>query len=422
MSASVPPGGITEGSVPLQPGRNVSPIKVGVLYTVNDAAESAGIDNGDTIAPSEIMRAFVKSYNAAGGFAGRKIEPIYRNLNSASNNYESDLQEICAAFTQDTRVDVVLNGVGYYSESLLSCLAKASVPVFSGDYVAPDRQDAKRFPLMINPVMFVGDDRVAAVVQHLAASKLLQPSSRIGVIIEDCPIDQRVFANGLKPAITAAGLKITWTFDVACFESIQDYAQQTSQMSSAVLQFRQRGVDRVMFVSQGAEANLAFAFSTVAESQGWHPTYALSSVAAPVALALNMSRAQLENVHGVGWLPLVDSADPEQTAPTPTGTRCVDRMEREGVTPSSNTDRLFIYVACDTFTLYDAVLRTSAGDARADAVLAALKQIGSRYVAAMTIGGKVSVAGGRHHASIGRRFAWVKARARFEYTSGSFEL
>jgi ABC-type branched-subunit amino acid transport system substrate-binding protein len=419
---TLPPGGVSEGTVPLKPNSNRSPIKVGILYTVNDAAESAGIDNGDTIAPSEIVRAFVKSYNATGGIGGRRIEPVYRNLNSASNDYEGGMQAACAAFTQDNHVEVVLNGVGYYSDTLMTCLAKASVPVLSGDWVGPDRQDAKRFPLMITPATLLGEDRVAAVVKHLKASSYLRAADRIGVVVEDCPIDQRVFANGLKPAIAAAGLKIAWTFDVSCFESIQDYAQQTSQMSSAVLQFRQRGVNRVMFVSQGAEANLTFAFSSVAESQGWHPGYALSSVAAPVALALNMPAGQLANVRGVGWLPLVDSSDPKQTAPTPTGAKCLERMKREGITPASNTDYAFIYGPCEMFSLYDAILRTSGGDGRANAVMGAVKSIGSKYVAAMTIAGKVTMSGGRMRASTGRVFGWVGSRERFEYTSGTFAL
>jgi ABC-type branched-subunit amino acid transport system substrate-binding protein len=422
VSATVPPGGVSEGTVPLKPSSNRAPIKVGILYTVNDAAEGAGIDNGDTISPAEVVRAFVKSYNASGGIGGRRIEAIYRNLNSASNNYEGGMQAACAAFTEDNEVEVVLNGVGYYSETLMTCLAKASVPVLSGDWIGPDRHDAKRFPLMITPATLLGEDRVTAVVKHSKAAAYLRSTDRIGVVVEDCPVDQRIFANGLEPAISSSGLKIAHTFDVACFESIQDYAQQTSQMSSAVLQFRQRNVNRVMFVSQGAEANLAFAFSTVAESQGWHPGYALSSVAAPVALALNMPAGQLANVRGVGWLPLVDSSDPKQTPPTPTGARCLERMKREGITPASNTDHVFIYGACETFSLYDAILRTSAGDARPGAVVAAVKAIGSRYVAAMTIGGKVSMTGGRMRASVGRLFGWVSSRKRFEYTSGTFSL
>src|SRR5688572_15824856 len=68
---------------PLPAGSNRAPIEVGVLYAVNDAAESAGIDNGDTIAPSDVVRAYVESFNASCGLGGRRIEPVYANLNSA---------------------------------------------------------------------------------------------------------------------------------------------------------------------------------------------------------------------------------------------------------------------------------------------------------------------------------------------------
>jgi hypothetical protein len=315
----------------------------------------------------------------------------------------------------------VLNNLGYYSETLLACLSKASVPIISGDWLAPDKQDADRHPTFVTPVTPLGETRMTAVVNHLKASGYLQARNKVGVVIEDCPVDQRIYKNGLQPALHRAGLTVAATFATRCFLSIQAFAEQTSQMSSAVLRFRQQGVDRVMVVSQGAEANLVFAFSTVAEEQGWHPGYAVSSTALPEALALNMSENQLVNVKGVGWIPMFDTQNLKQAPPTATARGCLDRMKRLGIQPASNTDYATVYGACDSFGVYDALLRATNGDAAARAVLGALGKVGTNYVSASTVDGRVNTSGGRIRPASGRLFAYMLGKG-FEYTSGSFPL
>src|SRR5439155_19261289 len=141
---------------------------------------------------------------------------------------------------------------------------------------------------------------------HLKTSGWLTSRNRIGVVIEDCPVDQRIYHDGVAPTFSRDGLTVASSFATQCFQSLQDFGTETSQMSTAVVRFRSKAVDRVMFVSQSAEANLALAFSEVADNQDWHPGYALSSVSIPEALAQNVPPSQLANMRGVGWLPVVD--------------------------------------------------------------------------------------------------------------------
>ena len=408
-------------SAPLPAGSNRKPIEVGVLYTVNDAAEDFGVDNGETVSPSEVARAMVRSFNDTGGLAGRRIVPVYADLNSASHDYEAQMQANCAAFTEDHHVAVVLSTVGYYSETLLGCLARAKVPIISGDWSAPDEQDARRFPLYVTPDTFLGESRMAAAVKHLKGSGWLQTRHRIGVVIEDCPIDRRVYGNGLAPALKSAGLKVASTFLTRCFRAIQDFAEQASQMSNAVLRFRQAGVNRVMFVSQAAEANMVFLFSTVAQEQGWFPGYAVTSVAAPSALALNMSEEQLVNVRGMGWLPAVDTESLKQSPPTSTARVCLERMKRVGIQPASNTDHYFISAPCDIFTLTDRLLRDTKGDAAPEALMRALAKVGTSFVTASTVDGRTTTSGGQLRPAAGRLFAFTPERG-FHYTTAPFTL
>jgi ABC-type branched-subunit amino acid transport system substrate-binding protein len=397
------------------------PIKIGVLYVVNDGAESAGINNGNSFSLNQAVHAFVDAYNGAGGIGGRRIDPVYAEMHSASNDYEAQVQAVCTSFTQDHHVAAVISNVGYYSSILLACLQKASVPLVSGDWTGPDRQDAGRYPLFVTPTTMVGDARVAAVVEHLAGAGFLQARSRVGAVVEDCPVDQRIYDNALVPALRRAGLTLTATYRPRCFLSLQDYGGQASDIQGAVLQFRQAGVDRVIFVSQAAEANIMNLFSTGADAQGYRPGYALSSLAAPAVLALNAPAAQLANAKGVGWLPALDTQRPAQAPPTATGQRCLDMMKKQGIVATSASDYNSVYGPCDSFGLYDALLRATGGDASAAAILGAMRVVGTSYVNASTVGGRVSVSGdGRPFAGAGRLFGWVGDH--FEYTTDAFPL
>ena len=396
------------------------PIELGILYTVNDGAQSAGIDNGNTFSLSRAVRAFVDGYNDAGGIAGRRIVPVYAEMHSASNNYEAQVEAACATFTQDRKVAAVITNVGYYSPILLTCMQKASVPIFAGDYAGPDDSDGARFPLFVTPVTPAGEARVEAVIERLAGAGFLTKANKVGVIIEDCPVNQRVHQRGVVPALRAAGLTLAATYAPRCFLSLQDYGGQATDTQAAVLQFRQAGVDRVLFVSQAAEANIMNLFSTGAEAQGYRPGYALSSVAIATVLAANAPAAQLANAKGVGWLPVLDTQNTTQEPATTTATRCLDMLEKQGVVPASAADTFFILGPCDSFELYAAVLRATNGDASSAAVGRALPGVGASYVAASTVGGKVGVRNGRVSPGAARLFGWVNGR--FEYTSPAFAL
>lgn len=400
---------------------NHSPITLGVLYTVNDGAESAGINNGNGYSLNQVMHAYVDSYNANGGIGGRHIDAVYAELHSAGSDYEGALQAVCATFTQDHHVAAVIADVGYHSDILVSCLGKANVPLITGDWDAPDQQDATRFPLFVTPIALIGDLRVAAVVSHLAAAGFLQARNHVGAIVEDCPINERVYNGALVPALKRAGLTLAATYRPRCFQSIQDYGGQASDIQGAVLQFNRAGVDRVIVVSEAAEANVVNLFAQGADAQHYLPGYALSSVAAPSVLALNVPADQLANMQGVGWLPSVDTQNAQQSPPTSTGSRCVAEMAKQGLRPVSNADYTYLYGACDSFAVYDAALRTTNGDSTTGTVMRAIAAVGRSYVSASTLNGQLAVDGnGRVGAATGRLFGWVGGR--FQYTSGAFTL
>jgi hypothetical protein len=177
----------------------------------------------------------------------------------------------------------------------------------------------------------------------------------------------------------------------------------------------------VIVVSQAAEANIVNLFAEGADAQHYLPGYALSSIAAPAVLALNAPAAQLANMHGVGWLPSADTLNLQQSPPTPTGRRCLDLMKKQGLQPTSNSDYVYIYGPCDSFGLYEAVLKATNGDSTTNTVMRALAAVGKSYVSASTVNGEEATgASGRIYAGAARLFAFVSGK--FQYTSDAFKL
>lgn len=419
---SLPQGSGTAGRT--TSGQTVGPIEVGFLYSFNDAAASAGINNHVSIDPGNVEHALVSSYNATGGFDGRHIEPVYAELKSSSSNYESDLQAVCTSFTQDNHVAAVISTLGYYSESFYSCLSHASVPVVSGD-AGPDLTDARLFPLLATPDALLGDTRVVQVADRLAASGWLTTTDRIGVVIEGCPIDQRIFNDSLVPALRAEKLTVAATTEPECLQGIGDLGAVSGQLANAVLQFRSNGVTKVIFVSQAQEATIAYEFMLAAGNQQWYPGYALSSMAYAndVASQSGVSQRELSNARGVGWIPTMDSAQNAQPPSTPAAQQCLSRLHAQGLYPISTEDFFTAYTVCDTFALYAAVLHSTSGNSSGEAFLPGLQSVGSGFASALDLDGKATAWDhGRLSPGAGAYFQYVANRTEFVYTSAPFDF
>ena len=437
------PGGVVPGSTATAPGASAAgpqvtgsagpgtstvttpttgPVKVGFMYSINDAASSAGIDNNTSINPGNVEHALVASYNADGGFAGRHIDPVYASIRSSSNDFEGDLAAACATFTQDNHVAAVISDVGLYSESFYACLAKANVPVIAGDS-GPDRYDARAFPLLVTPDSMLGDTRVIEVADRLHASGWLTAKDKMGVVIEDCPINNRIYTNSLAPELHRLGIAVVATTKPHCFQAISDLGTVSAQMGSAVVQFRQRGVTKVIFVSQAQEGTIAYEFMLAAGNQGWYPGYALSSASFPTTLQAQngVPAREFSNARGVGWAPPMDTNDRKQWTTTPTMRACMQRVRARGLRPATAIDDVQVETVCDTFVLYDAALRATNGDATESAAQQGLRAAGGSFVSSYSLAGAT---GFWDHSRLapaeGRLFQYIPARGGFVYTGQRF--
>jgi hypothetical protein len=418
-------GGGANGSTKTTTGTtaNRSPIKVGIIYVNNDSgAASAGIDNGNTFTPRRAYEALVSAYNSRGGVADRHINPVYVELTSSSTNLKGDIEAACNTFTQDEHVAAVWGDTGIHSEEFSDCLEKARTPQFAGQYALGDNDGLKRAPYLVPVATLTTDDRVRLLLERLTAAARLTSKDQLGIVVEGCPFDQRAYARTVEPTAKRLGLTIAQKVEARCFADIGDLGGQASDMQGAVLKFQTSGVNKVLFVSGSVEANLLLYFATSAESQGYHPGYALTSAAAPAVQEANTPKAQLANAVGLGWLPSMDTN--HVTAPLPAARRCLQDMKKgAGLTPQGAVDRVYAYGACDTAALYDAALRATQGNADVSAVLAAVAGLGTGFAGAESFGERTDFTGGRRTGPAqGRIFAWSTGCSCFDYTGSPVSL
>lgn len=403
------------------PARDRRPVKVGIVYTNNDGAASAGVDNGNTFTPRRVYEGIVAAYNARGGLGGRKAETTYVELQSSSTSLSADLQAACTTFTQDAEVDVVLSTIGLHSEQFASCLARAGIPQIAGDYALGDDEALRRTPTLIAPATLTTDERVEVLLEQMVAVKRLTRDSRIGIVVEGCPFNTRTYDRTLAPTAQRLGLSLVSRADGRCFEGIGDLSGITTDMQAAVLRFQQDRVDRVLFVSGSVEGNFLLFFATAAESQGYRPGYALTSAAVPAVQEANTPPAQLAGAAGVGWLPSIDTA--EAPAQLPAGRQCLaDVKAGSGAVPTSPADRFYAYSVCTAAALYDTALRATSGASDQAAVTAALDRTGTSFAAPVVHGERTDFRGGRRTGPAqGRVFAWGSC-ACFSYVGTPFQL
>jgi hypothetical protein len=266
------------------------------------------------------------------------------------------------------------------------------------------------------------DDRMRALLEQTMAAHRLTAADKIGAIIEGCPYNTRAYSRTVEPTAKRLGLTITDSVEARCFQGFNDFGGLASDMANAVLRLRSRGVTVVIFVSGSFEGNLMLLFGTAAESQGYHPGYALTSAAAPAVQEANTPKAQLANAFGVGWLPALDSVRP--AASLPGAQRCVEDLKAgAGVAPASPADRYTAFGICDTFALYEGALRLTSGATDLGSIGRAIDGLGTGFAASAAYGERTDFGNGRRTgAAQGRLFGWSSACGCFDYMGAPFDL
>jgi hypothetical protein len=395
--------------------RITTPIKVGIVLTAVSNAAQYGVKVGNTYDEKQVYDAIVASLNAQGGLAGRKIVPIYAKTDTGSNNWETDFAAACATFTQDNHVDVVLGYVFDYFASFESCLAKHGIPHLNTGFNIPDAQELKAFPLFVPLIVPTIERRSLAKIDGAVASGFITKASKIGLLTDTCPGTARSLEQVVRPAIKRRGLTIASESTIDCVNGASGNGSAVAAIQNAVLAAKTKGVDRIL-IHGVSEAGPLLLFATSAESQGYRPGYAVSSLAQLSILGGQIPKAQARNVHGFGWLETQDVPPQDYRPHNGVQQRCLALLKSRGVAPVSAADYSYAYNLCEAAFVYELALKSTNGSSNGAQILSAIQALGTSFASTMNLGGSVFGKDRVDAVSVERPLVWREACSCYAYT------
>jgi hypothetical protein len=350
VSAPLPAGDAPSIRVP-----GVSTGEVAIGYSTSKAVGALaaslglkGVNPGDTEAQ---VQAVVKDLNARGGLLGHRIV-----LKKYDVSTDSNAQAMCSYWTQDNHVfavvDAVNAGAPVLNDGLAACLSGKHVPLLTG---APliSRLAYDKYPYVVAPDHASSERYMTGLVDRIAGldffhgwdNTLGRPSPapvKIGINSFDTPGDQSR-AKALQAALHHHG------YDNVYVEKYSsDLTALPAATQSAVLRFKAEGVTHVF------GANVLFYQD--AQSQGFHPRYAVDDTANTVQLmAQNAPQAQLHGALGGGYLPM--SEDDSFTAGTAAARRCLGLMSKAGIDVTDRFAVTYMLAICDRFWVLERALK-----------------------------------------------------------------
>jgi hypothetical protein len=397
------------------------PLRFGLL-TIKDAGAAVGAvggNLGNKASEGEWARAMIGYLNDNGGIAGRELVPVEYEIDPQSNNYEGDLAAACARFTQDNQLPVVLSQSGYlWSASYQACLSKGGAAHLLSSGANGEQAQLEKFPALFNIWSPTPERRTRGLLTGLHASGYLTSKNTIGVIVENCPESVRTYDSTFAPLAKRLGLKVEKR-TTNCLRGFSDVGSFQAQVQAAVLPFRSAGVDRVIFLSPWEAVMLLF-FENQARSQGYAPSYALTSNGGTNTAPDNFGPEVLARMRGMGWAPTYDTTAGAATAKTPV---CTAAAKRAGYSVENALDRTFLLTACEHFLVFKAAVEAAGGRADSASLSTGLAKASPSYTSVLQLGGRSLLGNGRQTAP-GQvaEFAYVGECSCFRYVNAPRKL
>lgn len=389
------------------------PIQLGFVTTALSNAAAFGLSTGAQIPERDLIRTLVDAYNAAGGIAGRQITPVFADTDTGATSWDADFAAACSTFTEDNQVAAVLGYAFGVLDAFESCLAADGIPHLSGTY-GITAGDLARYPLLFSLSMPTFERINAAKIDGAIAEGVLTPASRLGVVRDSCPRTTEAWEGGIRDHIESSGITLATVFELGCPRGSADAAAEAGRIGNLLLQFRSEDVDRIMFVA--SEGPALFIISNAAESQGYRPTYLVSSWAQTSVTSAQLPAAQAVNVRGYGWMPVNDTNRAQWPGTSAAADRCFGLLADRGLRPTSALDTYNALITCDALFLYEAALTATNGRSDGPSVAAAIEALGSGQVSAASLDGAWTFGPGRHDGpSVIRPFAFDGGCGCFTY-------
>jgi hypothetical protein len=367
-------GAASSGAV--GPGVTNDAINVGLAYAVNAGAANAalgasGISQGDAKTEYQIV---IDDINAHGGVAGRKIVPIFHEVDGASTATTAAIaQQACDDWTQDHHVFVIFSAG---DDTIEQCAHNRGALLISGDLTGADAATFRRFPYYVE-LSSMNLDRVATTEiaginaqgyfsgWNAATGGATPTPAKVGILTFDDPAFAHATDQSMVPALKALGFAPD-PADIVRVQTVQrtsDTGPIAAAVSSAVLKFRSDNVSHVLIFDE--RGLLSLLFMQNADSQRYFPRYGLNTQNGPQALAdgAGLPKRQLIGSKGIGWLPSLDITPSQNTLNGPYSNdarrKCINLMTSKGISFADANAESIAMGICNEFWFFRDAMKLS---------------------------------------------------------------
>ena len=385
--------GVTATVEPREAPSSDTPLKIGFVVVDTTGLTAVAPDSEAAHTSSDAsaqaarreMEALVSFANATGGVGGRKLEAIPFKISLSDGANRARMEQHCLAATEDADVDVLVDHSLFADENGWACFA-AHRTTFVGVVSGTDQAFLRSLNGYVATSWPAADRSTIALVQGLVDVGYFD-GAKVGVLIDDTPIGNRILQQHLLPRLKDAGVTPAETAKLNPY----DQGAAASQGASAVLQFKSKGVTHVISL---VSFYGYLAFTNPADSQGYYPRYGFGDFQGGAAVAAFYgSSTQNRNSVAVSSTPsyVIDegkdqerslSSDVKRDEASPGFQRCLDiYTEYTGVDYyRGNSGRSLSYAFyCDHFLLWLDAARKVGASVTPDNWSRGLAQVGTSY-------------------------------------------
>ena len=366
------------------PGITNQTMYIGLTYSSNEGAADKAIGVAGA-APSYDMRnvwnATIAYANAHGGFAGRKLQALYYDIN-VTGDISTQEQAACSYFTQDNKVFAM----GVQDDIGEACAQNAgAIPLGSGGATEATFQ---KYSHMVDPDGIAVDRLGSLTVNGLYKAGYF--SGKLGLITWDNPSYRAAVTNGYMPALASHHITPAQVVYVAVPQQLGAVADMSAAVGSAVTKFKSLGIDHVI-IQDGAAGvwagdGLTLEFMDQAKSQAYYPRYGQNGDNNPGTSlnpsdeqnnALAISQVDYDPTYDAGW------------HQNPTRTACFQLQAAAGypVASSNPNDEVTAATTCDLIFVLQRVVN-GLSRITADGFAAQAQTLGTTFPTAVVYGTK----------------------------------
>lgn len=242
-------GSSSENSNATSPGVTADTIKIGVAVSDLDGLRASGISLAPALTTGNLSKrvtSYFDEWNAAGGFNGRKIEPVVLTWDPVK---PATQEKLCADATINNELLLFVNANGMGAK-YITCIVDGGVPVMFGDTAPLDAYKSDLLTTIAAPVEIMA----SAGTQGAIDAGTLTKTTKIGILNGNGP-EHIASTAAVKKVLDKAGIPAANVTTVNVNTLVGDPAVASTEAAAAVNTFKAAGVTNVLvglqFTSSG---------------------------------------------------------------------------------------------------------------------------------------------------------------------------